>query len=71
MSEATSVEAAATTSKAEGAEATAPPSPIARRVEALRRLASSDPEPARDLCWAQFKELGSRAPLDAEAAAAR
>lgn len=68
MSEATSVDTKATTN---GAEATASPpaSAIARRVDALRTLAATDPESARDLCWALFKELGSRAPLHADATA--
>ena len=66
MSEATSVETAATTN---GAGATAAASPIARRVDALRKLAASDPESARDLCWALLRELGARAPLHADAAA--
>ena len=69
MSEAASVETTAATTAPEAASAVAPPSPIARRVEALRKLAGSDPESARDLCWALFKELGSRAPLHADAAA--
>jgi hypothetical protein len=68
MSEATSVETAATTSAAE-ARAAAPQSRVARRVDALRKLADKDPESARDLCWALFKALGSRAPVHADAAA--
>jgi hypothetical protein len=69
MSEATSVETAATSNWAEAAGATAAESRIARRVEALGNVAETDPEAARDLCWALFKELGARAPLHAEAAA--
>ena len=43
MSEAASVETTAATTAPEAASAAAPPSPIARRVEALRKLAGSDP----------------------------
>jgi hypothetical protein len=70
MSEATSAETAATINGAEATTPAAPASSIARRVDALRRLSETDHESARDLCWALFKELGARAPLDADAAAA-
>jgi hypothetical protein len=69
MSEATSVDTAATANGADASRASRPASPIARRVEALRELAGRDPESARDLCWALFKELGARAPLHTDAVA--
>ena len=70
MSEATSVETTAAANGGQATTAKAQGSPIVRRVEALRTLANSDQESARDLCWALFKELGSRAPAHADAAVA-
>lgn len=43
-------------------------SPAERKVVALRELAKSDPDSARDLAWTLFKELGARAPSSDEAA---
>jgi hypothetical protein len=45
-------------------------SPVAGRLESLRELAQTDPDSARDMTWAWFRELGAKAAGDAEAAAA-
>ena len=70
MSEASVHEVESSNGAAASTEAaSATEGPIRRRVAALRELAGSDPESARDLAWSLFKELGARAPSDPEAAA--